>query len=475
MKLSLGFQLSLWAALAILAIVFSSIFVTQQITVWTLEKSLDENLKKRGYMVASVIASDITSDEEDYARVINDLASQEYSFVSSQLRVISPHGSPIVEFGKMTDFSVQKLNFLLQSPEIEKGFFSTIQPEGADSLRAYNMLVSHPRTGSKLAYVQIIESLSQINVAKVDLWRNGILVGLVGSVLAVTIGVVLIRRGFKPLYTMVAAIDKADYYHLKSGMQGGGPAELEQLAKSLSAMWLRLDLAVSEKRKVIGNMSHDLRTPLTAIQGQLEVLLSQPSLSGETRDSIERMLNETHRLTRMVKNMLLNVQLESKPDLMLEDVNLKEIVDLVVGDMWTLAGGRTFNIVATSDVIISGGRDLLIQMLMNIVDNSIKFTPKGGKIELALSEEPDWAVLTVSDSGRGIPAEQLPHVTEAFYRIGSARKTEGEGARLGLAIVKQITDIHHGLIDIKSQTGVGTIVTIRLPLKNHSRSDEITP
>jgi signal transduction histidine kinase len=468
MKFSLRSQLSLWVGLAILIIVFSTILVTQQITVWNLETSMDENLQKRGYMVASIISSDITTDEADYARVISDLASQEFSFVSSYLRVISPGGKSIVEFGKMTNAVIQDLNVQLQSPEVDKGFFYTIQSDGIVPLRSYTLLVTHPQTRNNLAYIQIIDSLDQLEGARQNLWRNGILIGLVGSALAIIIGQILIRRGFKPLYSIVAAIDKADYNHLKSSMKEGGPEELEQLAKSLSAMWLRLDMAVSEKQKAIGNLSHDLRTPLTALQGQLEVLLSQPGLSAENRDSLERMLNETHRLARMVKNMLLNVQLESKLYFVTEEVNLKDIVDIVVREMWVMVEGLKFEIVAPADLIISGGRDLLIQMLMNIVDNAIKFTPKGGKIELKLISEDGWALLQVADTGRGIPVDQLPHVMEAYYKVSLSRKSEGEGARLGLAIVKQIVDLHHGNIGIQSRLGSGTIVTIRLPLKNHS-------
>lgn len=468
MKLSFRNQLSIWIGLASLVIVFSTIFVTQQITAWSLEDSLNQNIQKRAYMVAAIISSDITTDEASYARVINDLASQELSFVPSLLRVISPTGKPIVEYGKMTGPTIQQLDSYLQASNVNKGHFGTVSTEAHDPLRSYTIAVADPRTHSTLAYVQTIESLSQVEETKKGLWRNGIIIGLIGSFLAIIIGQVLTRRGFKPLYAIVEAIDKADYNHLKSGLKEDvNSVELQQLAKSLSAMWLRLDMAVSEKRKVIGNMSHDLRTPLTALQGQLEVLLSQPSLTAETKDSLSRMLNETRRLTRMVKNMLLNVQLESRLSLMIEDVNLKNILDATVGDMWTLARGLELNISAPKDIFISGGRDLLIQMLMNIIDNAIKFTPKGGKIGIALTNDGGWAVIQVSDTGRGIPSEQLPHATEAFYKVGSSQKSAGEGARLGLAIVKQIVELHHGQIEIQSREGSGTTVTVRLPLKDH--------
>jgi signal transduction histidine kinase len=466
MKLSLRNQLSLWVGAATLVIVFSTIFVTQQITVWNLETSLDGNIQKRAYMVASLISSDITTDEASYAHLFNDLARQELSFVSSQLRVISPSGKPIVEFGKIATSVIQQMDYELQVPDISSGHFSTLYMSGIDPLRSYSISVPDSRTRSILAYVQIVESLGQIEQAKQGLWRNGLIIGLIGGIIAVTIGQILIRRGFKPLQTIVEAIDKADYTNLKSGMANEvSSQELQQLAKSLTAMWMRLDMAVNEKRRAVGNMSHDLRTPLTALQGQLEVLLEQPSLAAEARDSVERMLGETRRLTRMVKNVLLNVQLETKPTLMVEETDLREIVDQVVGDMWKSMEGLKVNITANENIIIPAGRDLLIQMLMNVVDNAIKFTPKGGKIDIELSSKDKWAILRISDTGRGIPTEELPHITEAFYKVNLTRKATGEGARLGLSIVKQIVELHHGQLEILSQEGFGTSVTILLPQK----------
>jgi two-component system, OmpR family, sensor kinase len=471
MKLSLRNQLSLWAGLAILFIVFSVILITQQITVWSLENSLDENLQKRAYMVASIISSDITTDEDSYARVISDLASQKLSFVPSQLRVVSPSGRPIVAFGDITDPLVQQLNNNLIAANVSTGYFSTILAEGGEHLRSYTIAAPDPRTHSTLAYVQIVESMSQIEQTKAGLWRNGLIIGLVGSCLAIIIGQILLRRGFKSLNKIIEAVDQADYNHLKSGLREDvKPIELQQLAKSLSAMWLRLDMAASEKSKAVGNMSHDLRTPLAALQGQLEVLLKQPSLAPETRDSLERMLNETRRLTRLVKNMLLNVQLESQPALIVEDVNIKEILDETIGDVWILARGLDLDITAFEDVIIRGDRDLVKQALMNLVENAIKFTPKGGQVGLTLARDGDWAVIQIKDTGRGIPGEQLPHVMEAFHNVG--KKSAGEGARLGLSIVKQIVEIHHGQIEIQSHLGIGTSVTLRLPKKSSSPLNE---
>ena len=464
MKLSLRTQLSLWFGLAVLVIMVATTFLAQQVTVRNIESSLDEALQKRAHMVAAVISSDVTTDEASYVQVMTELTKQEFSFVPLLLRIINPRGKPIIEFGKVADSIVQNLDKLLLSPDVNNGRFDSLTLVGIEPLRVYTISVSHPQTHETLALVQAVESLGEVEQARNRLWQNSIFVGLAMGLLAIATGLVLLQRGFRPMRAILKTIDGVDYSHLKTPLQQENrPAELEQLAKSLTAMWQRLDMAVSEKQKVIGGVSHDLRTPLTALQGHLEVLLLQPSLSVEVRGSLERMLNETRRLVRMVKNVLLNVQLESRPALTSEEVNLSELLDEVVGDMWVLAKGLEFNVVAPANILVSGDRDLLKQMMFNLVDNAIKFTPKGGQIELTLTSEDGWAVLGVSDTGRGIPSEQLPHVTEAFYKASVSRRPIAEGARLGLAIVKQITDLHGGQVDIQSQEGVGTSVKVRLP------------
>ncbi len=464
MTLSLRTQLLLWFGLTVILIVFGITFLTEEVVVWNQQSAIDDALQKRANMIAAIISSDITTDEASYSEVMSELTKQELPFVPLLLRIVSPSGKVIIEFGKVSGTIVDKLNYQLGLPDVSSGRFDSIIPQDTDSLRVYTTSVFDPRTRQTLAFVQAVESLAQVEESRRQLWQNGIVVGLSGSLLAMAIGLFLIRRGFRPFQAILRTINEVDYNHLKTELQKEArPAELEQLAKSLTAMWQRLDLAIADRQKLIGSVSHDIRTPLTALQGQLEVLLLQPSLSAETRDSIERMLKETHRLVRLLKNLLLNVQLESKPPLVTEEVNLRELVDEVVGDMWTLTEGLQFNIVAPRDVDVYGDRDLLKQMLMNIVDNAIKFTSKGGKVELTLTGEGDWAVMEVSDTGRGIPSDDLPHVTEAFYRPAKPRRSAFEGAGLGLSIVKQVAELHGGHLEIRSQEQIGTSVRVRLP------------
>ncbi len=466
MTVSLRTRLLSWFGLVLFVLIFAVTFLAHEIVVWNMEEAIDDTLQKRVHMIAAIVSSDITTDEASYAQVISDLTKQELPFVPLLLRVTSPKGKTIVEFGEVPVSVVDNLNRQLQLVDSGSKRLDTIMSGNGTPLRVYTVSVNDPRTGEVLALVQDAESLEQLEQTKRQLWYTGAIAALCGTLLALVIGLVLMQRWFSPLRAIIRAIDEFDYSHLKSRLeQEARPAELEQLAKSLMAMWRRLDTALSERQESLARVSHDLRTPLTALQGHLEVLLLQPSLSKEVKDSLEQILRETRRLARLVKNLLLNVQLEAKPAIATEEVNLGDLIDEVVADVWTLAGGLEFQVVAPRDLTVFGDHDLLKQMLLNIVDNAIKFTPKGGQIKLTVASEGDWVVLDVSDTGQGIPSQDLPHVTQAFYRSKISKKAGAVGAGLGLSIVKQIVELHGGELGIQSQEGAGTSVKVRLPTK----------
>jgi signal transduction histidine kinase len=123
-----------------------------------------------------------------------------------------------------------------------------------------------------------------------------------------------------------------------------------------------------------------------------------------------------------------------------------------------------FGATAPAVVTVAGDYDLLKEMLLNVVDNAVKFTPGGGSVALSLTEENGYACIKVTDSGEGISAEHLAHITEPFYKAEPKRRSGSSGTGLGLAIVKQVVELHSGQLEIQSQEGVGTTVTIRLPL-----------
>jgi len=240
--------------------------------------------------------------------------------------------------------------------------------------------------------------------------------------------------------------------------------ELQQLAYALNSMLRRLDSAFRTREVFIAGVSHDLRTPLSVLQGQVDVMLMQPSLDEETKQSLKGMSKEIRRLSRMTNNLLLNAQLESTPVYTPGEVDLAELLDEVAREAQVLAEGLHLKVSIPEIIVIVGDYDLLKQMVLNVVDNAIKFTPKGGSVEFTLSQEEEYAVLRVSDTGRGMSPEQLAHIEKLFREADASREFGRRLAGLGLTIVKQIIDLHGGQVEIHSQEGIGTTVTMRLPL-----------
>jgi signal transduction histidine kinase len=192
--------------------------------------------------------------------------------------------------------------------------------------------------------------------------------------------------------------------------------------------------------------------------------MKQLSPDPEVKESLRRIAREVHRLVRTTDDLLLNAQLESNPELTRQAINLRELLEEVVADVWTLSENLELDLPASEDILISGDHELLKQMVLNIVDNAIKYTPKGGKIKLSLGQANGWAILEVSDSGIGIPTHDLPHVMEPFYRSELSRKSATRGTGLGLAIVKRVVELYDGQVEIQSQEGAGTTVKVHLPL-----------
>ena len=248
--------------------------------------------------------------------------------------------------------------------------------------------------------------------------------------------------------------------------------EIDRLASTFKKMAERIEDQMEKLRKsdalrseLIANVSHDLRTPLTVLQGQIDVLLMRRFIDEESRQSLERMASETRRLSRMTNNLLLSAQLESEPVLTPGEVDLRELLDDIAREARVLAEGLNLKVSIPEIIIVPGDYDLLKQMVLNVVDNAVKFTPKGGAVELTLGSDERYAVIEISDTGQGILPEHLSHITEPFYKAEASRKSGHSGAGLGLAIVKQVIDLHRGELHIGSREGAGTTVTLRLPLR----------
>ena len=243
--------------------------------------------------------------------------------------------------------------------------------------------------------------------------------------------------------------------------------ELERLSTALNRMIARLDSAFQHINRFSADASHELRTPLTILQLELEGIVHNHALSGPLEDQIGSALEETHRMSRIVESLLTISRLDAG------DANLARL-RLDLGDLAAATGDEmrvlaqekaiALRTSAENDVYVEGDRTRLQQVVVNLVDNAIKYTQEGGTVELRVEKEGDKAILEVSDNGAGIPAPAISHVFERFYRVDKARSRASGGAGLGLSIVKAICTAHGAQISVASEEGRGSCFRVEFPL-----------
>jgi heavy metal sensor kinase len=297
-------------------------------------------------------------------------------------------------------------------------------------------------------------------------------------ILSIVMPVILIGAAFGghllmagPLRPVVALTEKAESIGRKELgerlpiIHSGD--ELERLSLALNRMIDRLEEALDHNQRFSADASHELRTPLTIIHGELEALLENPALDSGTVEGISSALDESDRMSRIVHNLMTITRLDSGGERMeMRPVELTGVLKTTLDHMSLLADEKAIAVTceASLPVWVTGDVMRLKQVIVNIVDNAIKYTPGSGKIVVSLDEENDQAVLKVTDTGIGIPAESLPHVFERFYRTDKARSRESGGTGLGLAIVKAICTAHNGTVSVESMENQGSTFRVHLPL-----------
>jgi len=241
--------------------------------------------------------------------------------------------------------------------------------------------------------------------------------------------------------------------------------EVGRLAMTFDEMLNRLETSFKKERQFTSDASHELRTPITVIRAIAEETLKGARSEEEYRDALDVILKEVANMGNMVSQLLLLTRGdEGRYKLEMENINLKIVIEDVVGEMQTMAGQFGINICLNADksVVVKGDQTLLTRLFINLIENAIKYNKESGWIKVALHEARDFARIIVEDSGIGIPEEDMPHIFDRFYRVDRSRSSDGTG--LGLSIVRWIVKIHNGQIYVKSHPGKGTEFEIFLPL-----------
>ena len=323
--------------------------------------------------------------------------------------------------------------------------------------------------------LQVAASLSVVDATQSNLLSTMIFIAVLAVTLAGMGSWAVLGRAFSPLESITETVDqinRADDLSRRIPQPEETENEIGSLVISFNQTLERLEALFTSQQRFLADVSHELRTPLTVIKGNVDLMRKMKEMDRESLNSIDQ---EAGRLTRLVGGLLMLAQAESgKLALKFAPVELDLLLTEVFTEMQVLAGAKVkVHLNDIDQVVVNGDRDRLKQVFLNLVANAIQYTPFGGEIFLSLQKIGEQARVIVRDTGPGIPAEDLPHIFERFYRAEKSRtrgKTTGFG--LGLSITKWIVEHHGGHIEVDSKEGQGTTFAIWLPLLNESLTME---
>ena len=301
------------------------------------------------------------------------------------------------------------------------------------------------------------------DVAAIFLWC-----GIPAVVLALAGGWGLMRKTLAPVAAITLAAERIHDCNLGERLpRTGNGDELDRLTEVFNAMTARLDGSFQRIREFTLHASHELKTPLTILHGEMETALSDTALAPAERERLLSQLDEIQRLARIVDGLTLLTKVDAgQIQLARAPVPLHELVREVFADAQILAQSRGVQVSlnACDVVIVNGDRHRLRQLLLNLADNAVKYCEPQGTVWIELRAEKDTGKFIVTNTGPGIPAEQLTRVFEPFFRGDASHNREADGCGLGLSIARWIASAHGGELHLISTPGKKTVAMLTLPL-----------
>jgi two-component system OmpR family sensor kinase len=273
---------------------------------------------------------------------------------------------------------------------------------------------------------------------------------------------IAVRKSLATLARVTAEVERRDASAMAPLDIHAVPEEIRPLLMPLNRLLLRLDESIASQRRFVADAAHELRTPLTALSLQAQ-LIDQAQDSKERNEATKNLRLGIARASHLVSQLLTLARQEPDAHRPFVHLNLAALVRQVVGELAPLADFMKIDlgIGANQTAFVNGDEEALKILVGNLVDNAIRYTPEGGKVDVTLSNDSSGLILRVEDTGPGIPIEDRERVFERFYRIAG---NEVQGSGLGLAIVKQIVQRHGALVEIATgENGIGAIFSIKFP------------
>jgi heavy metal sensor kinase len=380
-----------------------------------------------------------------------------------RFRVLAQNGQQL-----LTSETGHDLPSIVNDIMLSDGFLTMPAQNGYPAVRVYRQPL---QLGDRGVWAEITYSLEQVNSNLrhyASLWLASmplviLLAGIGGSLIA--------RRSLQPVAGIIAAARKieGDPSGKRIETRETGD-ELDQLAETLNRMLDRIERHVAQITQFTADASHELRSPLTALRGAAEVALTRRSSAEELRKVLENAMDQYDRLTRIAEDLLLLARIDAhQPVLHRQPVVVRDLVQNAIELYGPVVESHKVDLrsSALSDSIVEGDAGRLTQLIGNLVDNAVKNTPAGGRVDVSAWEEGNSVFISVKDTGAGIAAHHLPLLFHRFYRTDDGRdRSTDRGAGLGLSICKAITELHGGEIRLTSREGHGTEVSVRLPVSS---------
>src|SRR5438034_3457246 len=437
-----------------------------------LQKSLEESLTKQARSIGDVLLVNINQSGEDY---VNNEITEHYSpeINGRFIRVTRANGRQIYVSGPPKDGTFDPALVAAPRLPVTREFTREVEISDGHELLLHGLPY---RAGDGAQFlIEVAAPYNQIE----SVLRGLLLTFALGLPLIVALaiggGYLLMRGALRPVDEIrqkAAQITSRNLSERLPVVRTGD--ELERLATDLNRMIARLEESFLQINRFSADASHELRTPLTVLQGELEAIAhKEQNLPEDVSDTIGTALEETQTLTTIIENLLAISRLEAG-EARVQPVRLDfaELARTTADQMKLLAEEKRISLTSdgTDPVEVEADPSRLKQVVVNLLDNAIKYTPEGGNVSISVTRRDHRAILEVADTGLGISANDLPHIFDRFYRADKARSRQMGGTGLGLSIVRSICQAHGGQVTVNSAEGRGSRFRVELPLSTSIRS-----
>jgi heavy metal sensor kinase len=422
----------------------------------------DESLHSTAQTVASAYVEEL--EEQHSLAKAGEVVLAELTFPNHYVEVIDNTGRPIAWSKNLSGKT-----FAIPLLTVEQARARSSGVVTVDGLRAAVVPLS---ADQNLGFAVVAEPLSVIEDGLRQLRRDFFAGVPLVLLLASAGGYFLARKSLAPIASMNSQTQRISVESLSQRLDVTSPRdELGRLATTINDLLARLESSFNEQQRFIADASHELRTPLAVLRGETEVALAKQRNADEYQQSLSLIQEEAERLSRIVEDLFILARqpIDAPATLMRERVSLNEAIKDCARAAQVLATRKGVRLTMesnSSSIDLNGDKELITRMILNLLDNAVKYTPAGGEISLALSRQNGNAEIVVRDTGIGIAETDRQRVFDRFYRVDKARSRALGGAGLGLSIVRWIVEIHGGDIHIDSAPGLGSTFTVELPLKS---------